>query len=93
MSKIAQASAPGKIILVGEHSVVYGQPALVMAINKRAFVKVERTESMGDPFIQITSRDFGTSTLTPFSVGPEFFANQTAYLHPLLQIIQSIYVK
>ena len=35
---------PGKIILSGEHSVVYGKPALVMAINlyTHASVSVNR---------------------------------------------------
>ncbi|MCC6010683.1 MAG: hypothetical protein LM588_06845, partial [Fervidicoccaceae archaeon] len=31
------ASAPGKITLFGEHAVVYGYPALVVAINKRIY--------------------------------------------------------
>jgi mevalonate kinase len=35
------ASAPAKVILFGEHFVVYGEPALVVAIDKRAYVKVE----------------------------------------------------
>lgn len=35
------ASAPAKVILFGEHFVVYGEPALVLAIDKRAYVKVE----------------------------------------------------
>lgn len=33
--KTITVSAPGKTILSGEHSVVYGYPALVVAINKR----------------------------------------------------------
>ena len=31
------ASAPAKIILFGEHFVVYGEPAIVLAIDKRAY--------------------------------------------------------
>jgi len=37
-------SAPGKIIFSGEHSVVYGQPALLAAIDRRLFVKTEKTQ-------------------------------------------------
>lgn len=37
----AAASAPGKVILTGEHFVVHGEPALVMAINRYVEVSVE----------------------------------------------------
>lgn len=38
--------APAKLILSGEHAVVYGQPALVMAINRYACATVTRSESL-----------------------------------------------
>ena len=33
-------SAPGKLHLLGEHSVVYGKPAMIVAVNKRCFVEL-----------------------------------------------------
>jgi len=38
------ASAPAKIILFGEHFVVYGEPAIVLAIDKRAYAKAEKRQ-------------------------------------------------
>jgi mevalonate kinase len=35
------ASAPAKVILFGEHFVVYGEPAIVLAIDRRAYAKVD----------------------------------------------------
>lgn len=40
-TKVSQAKAPGKIIVSGEHAVVYGQPAIAMAINKYITVSVK----------------------------------------------------
>jgi mevalonate kinase len=50
------ASAPGKAILFGEHSVVYGKPAIAMAINKRVQVKIlEGSKNI----IKVNLRDLG----------------------------------
>src|SRR3990167_3342484 len=37
-----QAKAPGKLILSGEHAVVYGNPALAMAIDRYVTVTLKR---------------------------------------------------
>jgi len=39
------ASAPGKTILFGEHAVVYGEPAIAGAVNKRATIKLRKSPS------------------------------------------------
>ncbi len=54
------ASAPGKTILFGEHAVVYGKPAIAMALSKRAQIKVSgRT----DENIHVNIRDLGIEGL------------------------------
>ncbi|AKG92454.1 mevalonate kinase [Geoglobus ahangari] len=49
------ASAPGKVIVFGEHSVVYGKHAVVSAIDLRCYVKAEKSGE-----VRITS-SFGTT--------------------------------
>ena len=40
----AIASAPAKTILFGEHSVVYDEPAIAGAVNKRAYVEITKSD-------------------------------------------------
>lgn len=42
-----RASAPGKLILIGEHAVVHGQPALVSAVDRRLTVHLTAGSTAG----------------------------------------------
>ena len=53
-----KASAPGKVILFGEHSVVYRGPAIVLAIDRRVEVLAE---PRGDDLLFIEAPDLGVS--------------------------------
>ena len=50
------ASAPAKVILFGEHFVVYGEPSVVLAIDRRARVAVHLRD---DKRIHVRSADLG----------------------------------
>ncbi|PSP96874.1 mevalonate kinase [Halobacteriales archaeon QS_4_70_19] len=56
------SSAPGKVYLFGEHAVVYGEPAVPCAIERRARVTVERRD---DDRVRVNADDL---TLDGFTV-------------------------
>ena len=69
------ASAPGKVILFGEHFVVYGVKAILCSINKRVTVTAEKTSERK---ISINSKIgklyvISGDTNNPFKVGEEVF--------------------
>jgi len=83
------ASAPAKIILFGEHFVVYGEPAIVLAIDKRAYASADIRR---DKQIYVNSVDLGISG---FFEGENFYeerGGQTARrtLEPLKIAIQKV---
>lgn len=45
MENKIRVSAPGKIILSGEHAVVYGYPEVLCAINRRLTVEIQKSEN------------------------------------------------
>ena len=46
-----RTSAPGKLMLLGEHAVVYDNPCLVTAVDKRLYVEAEIIDSNEDEIV------------------------------------------
>lgn len=49
-------SAPGKLLLFGDHSVVYGHPCIVTAVDQRLFVTIEKN---GEDVFHMSAPDLG----------------------------------
>ena len=58
---MATSSAPGKVYLFGEHAVVYGEPAVPCAIERRATVTVE---TRSDERLRVSAQDLSLEGFT-----------------------------
>lgn len=61
-------SAPGKLMLLGEHAVVYGYPSLVTAVDQRLYVTIDKAQGMNDIIEtpQVKNTSFVSETLSYF---------------------------
>ncbi|MFW5940337.1 MAG: mevalonate kinase [Chloroflexota bacterium] len=69
---MTQASAPGKVILFGEHAVVYGQPAIAAPVTQvRAVATIEDGPGPG---VRLVASDLGTEYLLADAAADDAFA-------------------
>lgn len=63
-----QTSAPGKLLLLGDYAVVYNNPCLVTAVDKRLYVEAEIIEADEDEIItpQVKESRFVLETIAHF---------------------------
>lgn len=61
VNKRVEVSAPGKLMLFGEHAVIYNRPCIVTAVDQRMRVSAELTETK---FLRIEAPDVGVQAYT-----------------------------
>ena len=76
-----KVSAPGKLMLLGDHAVVYGYPCLVTAVDKRLYVEAEIINAENDDII------------TPQVKESRFVLESIAYFKEQFQIKESVRIK
>jgi mevalonate kinase len=84
----AESSAPAKVILFGEHFVVYKNPALVAAINKRIQVLAQVNDNS---LINIKSGDNSISVpITSNEILVKVRDKSVSFLYPILKCVKHV---
>jgi mevalonate kinase len=84
------ASAPGKTILFGEHAVVYGKPAIAVAVDKRAYVTVCKRE---DKLTHVNAEDLGVSGFLNLEKGTIKLEKGEDYKKGILEYVLKALIK
>lgn len=83
------ASAPAKIILFGEHFVIYNQPAILASINKR--IKIDsRIVLENKNTIRIETNEFGKKTYPLSILKNTNQDNYNDFFYPIIYILKKI---
>jgi mevalonate kinase len=84
------ASAPAKIILFGEHFVIYNRPAILASINKRITID-SRLLTNNKKIIKIETNDFGTK-IYPLSILKNInYKTCNDFFYPIIYILKRIF--
>ncbi|MEO0561445.1 MAG: mevalonate kinase [Chloroflexota bacterium] len=75
------ATAPGKLMLLGEHAVVYDQPCLVTTVDLRYTATVEHTEASE---VRISTPQLDAERVVPLDVVGEDVPRETAFVEAVI---------
>jgi mevalonate kinase len=75
------ATAPGKIILFGEHAVVYGRPAIAVPVRQMRARTVISADPVGQP---------GAVRIQAADIGLDAWLDELEFEHPLKKVVSNV---